>query len=117
MVQKVQVMLVDDIDGGEASETVSFSLDGSSYEIDLSEDNATKMREAFAAYVGQARRSGRSGRSGSAGTRQRRPGSTSRPAATDNAAVRAWAKENGHAVSERGRIATEVREAYDKATA
>lgn len=114
MAQKVQVMLVDDIDGGEASETVSFSLDGSSYEIDLSQDNATTMREAFATYAGQARRSARPR---STGTRQRRTGSTSRPAATDNAAVRAWAKQNGHAVSERGRIATEVREAYDKATA
>lgn len=114
MAQKVQVILVDDIDGGEATETVSFSLDGSSYEIDLSADNATKLREAFAPYVGQARRAGRS----TAPARARRAPSA-RPAAsgsgTDNAAIRAWAKANGHSVSERGRISTEVREAYEKA--
>ena len=47
MAQKVQVILVDDIDGGEADETVSFSLDGVSYEIDLSESNATELRDAL----------------------------------------------------------------------
>lgn len=112
MAQKVQVLLVDDLDGGEASETVSFALDGSSYEIDLSGDNAAKLREVFASYVGRARRSGRSG---SAGPRQRRTSSAPRQATSDNGAVRAWAKENGHAVSGRGRISTEIREAYDKA--
>ena len=60
MAQKVQVLLVDDIDGGEASETVSFALDGNSYEIDLSGKNATKLRDAFAKYVGAARKVGRS---------------------------------------------------------
>ena len=58
MAQKVTVLLVDDIDGGTADETVSFSLDGVSYEIDLSAKNAGKMRDAFAQYVGQARRVG-----------------------------------------------------------
>ena len=59
MAQKVQVLLVDDLDGGEASETVSFALDGSSYEIDLSGKNAEEMRDALAKYVGAARKAGR----------------------------------------------------------
>ena len=49
MAQKVQVLLVDDLDGGEATETVAFSLDGNSYEIDLSSENASKLRKEFAA--------------------------------------------------------------------
>ncbi len=117
MAQRVQVILVDDMDGGEASETVSFGLDGSSYEMDLSGDNAAKMREVFASYVGQARRSGRPA-SGGTGQRQRRATApAARPGSGENAAVRAWAKENGHAVSERGRISTEIRNAYEKAQA
>lgn len=114
MAQKVQVILVDDIDGGEATETVSFSLDGTSYEIDLSEDNATKLREVFAPYVGQARRAGRV----AAPARARRTAAPrSGGSGTDNGAIRAWAKENGHSVSERGRISGEVREAYERAHA
>lgn len=58
MAQKVQVLLVDDLDGGEASETVSFSLDGTSYEIDLSADNAGKLRKDFGQYVDHARKGG-----------------------------------------------------------
>ena len=56
MAQKVQVLLVDDLDGGEATETVAFSLDGTTYEIDLSSDNATKLRKEFAPYVDHARK-------------------------------------------------------------
>ena len=59
MAQKVQVLLVDDLDGGEASETVSFALDGNNYEIDLSGKNATELRDSFAKYVGAARKVGR----------------------------------------------------------
>ena len=58
MAQQVQVLLVDDIDGGKAAETVSFSLDGVSYEIDLSAKNAAKLRDALSTWVGHARRSG-----------------------------------------------------------
>src|SRR3954465_9124702 len=77
MAQKVQVILVDDVDGGEATETVSFALDGVSYEIDVSEPNATKLRDALAPGVGHARRlGGRSGGSGG-GTRARSGGSSS----------------------------------------
>jgi hypothetical protein len=111
MAQKVTVLLVDDIDGGTADETVSFSLDGVAYEIDLSADNAGRMRDAFAAYVGQARRVGgrASGGRGSGRGRGRRGG--------DNrtAEIREWARANGHKVNERGRIPATVIEAYDKA--
>ena len=104
MAQKVQVVLIDDLDGGDANETVTFGLDGATYEIDLSEQNAAQLREALAHWVGNARRvSGRTAR-----PTARRGGSSS----TDTTAVRAWAKENGFKVSERGRISAEVQEAY-----
>ena len=107
MAQKVQVVLIDDIDGGEAKETVTFGLDGATYEIDLSDRNAAQLRDALAHWVGNARRvSGRSSRP----TGRRGGGSSS--SSTDTTAVRAWAKENGYKVSERGRIASEVQEAY-----
>lgn len=118
MAQKVQVILVDDLDGGDAVETVSFALDGVSYEIDLNEDNAGRMREELAAWVGHARRTGgrSSSRSGSGRGAGRR--SASKPAAasgTETAVVREWARQNGHPVSERGRIKAEVLEAYHAA--
>ena len=111
MAQKVQVLLVDDIDGGTADETVSFALDGVSYEIDLTTAHATELRDALATWVGHARKTGgRSGGRGSSG------GGASRPRrSSDAGAVRAWAKENGFEVSERGRISAEIREAYDAA--
>lgn len=109
MAQKVQVLLVDDIDGGTADETVSFALDGVSYEIDLTSAHATELRDALATWVGHARKVG--GRS-SAG----RSSGAARPRrSSDAGAVRAWAKENGFEVSERGRISAEIREAYDAA--
>ncbi len=114
MAQRVQVLLVDDVDGGVADQTVSFGLDGSSYEIDLSSANAEKLRNAFAPYVGAARRSGRPegrGRAGSAG-----PRSAPRSGGGENAAIREWANANGHPVSGRGRISQQVRDAYAAAT-
>lgn len=102
MAQKVQVILVDDIDGGAASETVSFAVDGVSYEIDLSDKNAAKLRDALASWVGHGRRVG--------GRASRRQGRTSRSG--DTAAVREWARKNGHQVSDRGRVPAKVLEAY-----
>jgi hypothetical protein len=99
--QKVQVILVDDIDGGAAVETVGFSLDGVSYEIDLSVKNAGKLRDSFAAYVGAARRVG--GRSGRRNVTTRRASGGNR-----TAEIRAWAKSNKVKVSERGRISADV---------
>jgi hypothetical protein len=112
MAQKVQVVLIDDIDGGDADETVTFALDGVTYEIDLTNDNAAKLRDALAVWVGNARRvSGRasSGRSASRSSGRRSSGSE------DTAAIREWAKSNGYQVSERGRISATVRDAYNAA--
>lgn len=109
MAQKVQVILVDDLDGGEAEESVSFSLDGVTYEIDLSSINAEALREAIAPWVGHARRvSGRVGRG-------RGPGRPRTVAKADLGEVRAWARENGFQVSDRGRVSAEVMSAYDGA--
>ena len=112
MAQKVQVILVDDVDGGEADETVSFALDGISYEIDVSATNAESIRDALAPWVGHARRVG-----GRAGARVRAAVPKSRPASerTDLSDVRAWAREHGFQVSDRGRVSSEVRSAYEAA--
>ena len=97
MAQKVQVLLVDDVDGGTADETVTFALDGVSYEIDLTSDNAAKLRDAVAPWVGHARKvSGR----GSSATRSSAPARSSRRSGGDAQAIREWAKENGHTVSD-----------------
>jgi Lsr2 len=107
MAQRVQVVLEDDLDGGKADETVTFGLDGTTYEIDLSKKNAAKLRDALGAYVGAGRRvAGRRG-----GGRGRGRGRS----ASDSADIRAWARANGYEVSERGRISAEVREAYNAA--
>jgi hypothetical protein len=108
MAQHVQVVLVDDLDGGKAAETVSFALDGVSYEIDLSDKNAAKLRDALAAWVGNARRSG-----GRSGVRRGRPRATG--SGTDLAAMRQWGRKNGFKVSDRGRISAELQAAYSKA--
>ncbi len=108
MAQRVNIVLEDDIDGSDADETVTFALDGVSYEIDLNGKNAAALRDALAPYVGHARRSGgrRAGGRPSAGR-----GSAKR----DLGDVREWARSNGHQVSDRGRISAEVQAAYDKA--
>jgi hypothetical protein len=105
--QRVNVVLVDDIDGSDAAETVSFALDGVDYEIDLSEAHAEQLREAVALYVGHARRTGGRRRGG-----RRSSGGVDTGGGASAADVRAWAKENGWDVPERGRVSAEVREAY-----
>jgi hypothetical protein len=111
--QKVMVTLVDDLDGSEAGETVEFGLDGAFYEIDLSEQNAERLREALAQYVEHARRAG--GRKRAPG----RPGGAGRPPRTasadreQNQAIREWARKQGMNVSDRGRIPKEVTDAYN----
>ena len=119
MAQKVQVLLVDDIDQGEAAETVTFALDGVTYEIDLSEEHASALREAFAPWVGHARRVG--GR-GAAGKRTSAPKQAAKAPAgggegggRDTGEVRTWARENGYTVSHRGRISAEILQAFDDA--
>ncbi|GAA2346248.1 MULTISPECIES: histone-like nucleoid-structuring protein Lsr2 [Streptomyces] len=109
MAQKVQVLLVDDLDGGEADETVTFALDGKSYEIDLTTANADKLRDALEPYTKSGRRTG--GRA--AATRGKARVATG--GSQDTAKIRAWAKENGYEVNDRGRVPATVREAYEKA--
>jgi len=116
--QKVQVTLVDDLDGGSADETITFALDGTSYEIDLSKSNAKKLRDALNAYVGAARRSG--GRTARpAGQRGRgRPRGRAASASTGGAAIsdiRAWARSKGLPVNERGRIRADIVAKYEAA--
>lgn len=114
MAQKVQVLLVDDLDGTEAHETIAFSLDGTSYEIDLTDEHAAELRDAFAPWVGSARRAGgnRSSGRGSGTSRPRAAGSADRERVQ---AIREWARNNGHTVSERGRLSSAVVDAYEAA--
>jgi hypothetical protein len=100
MAQQVNIVLVDDIDGSAAAETVTFALDGKEYEIDLSAKNAAKLRDVFAPYVGHARR---------ASSRRRGARGATGPSPAD---IRAWARDNGFDVPDRGRVSSEVREAY-----
>ena len=115
MVQKVITKFIDDLDGSDASGTVEFGLDGRHYEIDLSDGNAARLRDVLAPYVEAARRSG-------GGRRPRRvaaaPAPAEKPARAsreETAAIRRWARENGHEISERGRIPKSVIEAYKAA--
>ncbi len=115
MASRTIVELTDDFDGKKADETVSFSLDGVSYEIDLSAKNAAELRKALAAYievgrrVGRGSRNGRSGRPAAAAPRSRKGSDY------DPAAVRAWAASNKVNVSARGRISSSVLEQYHAA--
>ena len=113
MAQRVNVVLVDDIDGNDAVETVTFALDGVEYEIDLSEDNANKLRESLSLYIGHGRRTGGRRRSGDQKTSRGRSGSSGSASDGPSASeIREWARANGHTVPDRGRVSAEVREAY-----
>ena len=104
MAQKVTVELEDDLDGGPADETVRFGFDGSDYEIDLSNKNAATLRRQLKPFIEHARKAGR-------GQRRR---STRTPSSRQHSgAVRAWAKQQGIAVSERGRIPASVIDQYE----
>jgi hypothetical protein len=110
MAQKHIVQLIDDLDGGPATDTVQFGVDGASYEIALSAKNAAKLRDALASYVANARRGSRSvGRpSSSAGRRSR----GTRGDRVQTQAIREWARKNGHKIGEKGRIPASILEAY-----
>lgn len=110
MAQKIHITLVDDIDHSTADENVTFGLDGINYEIDLSAENAKSLRDALATYVGAGRRVG--GRA----VRGRGPAAATK-AGSDVAQIRAWARDNGYTVHERGRIQAEIRDAYHAAQA
>jgi hypothetical protein len=106
MAQKVHIILVDDIDGSDAAETVSFALDGVNYEIDLNAENAAKLRESLAPFIAHGRKQGR--------TRAATPRRTSK-AASETAKIREWARSKGMTVSDRGRVSAEIRAAYEAA--
>jgi hypothetical protein len=109
MAQKVNIILVDDLDGGSADENVKFGLDGVNYEIDLSAANAAELRSSLERFIGAARKA-----SGSTGRTARAKASTG-GRSHDSAQIRQWARENGYTVNSRGRIQAEIQEAYQKA--
>jgi nucleoid-associated protein Lsr2 len=102
MAQRVEVILEDDIDGSPADETVRFALNGTQYEIDLSSENAQALRSSLGRYIEHARKAASVPRQ----TRSPRK-------RTDTSAVRAWAKERGMEISERGRIPASVMKEYE----
>jgi hypothetical protein len=108
--QRVEVVLVDDLDGGPAEETVQFALDSVSYEIDLNAENAQTLRDALAVYVGHGRKLGGRRSAGRGGARK-----TSR--SSETAQIRTWAKEQGLPVNERGRIPATIVAQYEAAHA
>lgn len=112
MAQRVQVILVDDLDGGQADETVKFGLDGFAYEIDLSHEHAGTLREALTDYVNVARKLGRYSVGGKAATSN---ASKSRAPIDreQNKAIREWAARVGKKISDRGRIAQSIVDEYN----
>ena len=107
MAKQTTVTLVDDLDGTEAEEQIEFAMDGRSYEIDLSAVNSARLREALEPFVSAARRTG--GRRRSTGSAAAARPSTDRE---QNQAIREWAQAQGMKISERGRIPSNVLEAY-----
>ncbi|MDR2113843.1 MAG: Lsr2 family protein [Bifidobacteriaceae bacterium] len=101
MASRTQVFLVDDLDGSEATDTVTFGLDGVTYEIDLNSEHADKLRQGLKVWVEAGRR--QTGRRASRGRTQ---------SSDETARIRAWAREQGLDVSDRGRIPAPLREAY-----
>jgi hypothetical protein len=110
MVQKVLVEMVDDIDGEIATQTLPFSLDGVSYEIDLSDDNAAALRGELDRYIAASRRVG--GRKIHLATGQ--SASDTNMDGQRVHQIREWALKNGYKVSARGRIPLEILDAYEQ---
>jgi hypothetical protein len=109
MAQKIQTLFIDDIDGGEADGTVRFALDGTDYEIDLSSKHNAELRAALGTYVAHARKL--------AGASRRPVGRAGRkPSTIDTVAVRAWARESGFDIKDRGRVPADLVAKYREAT-
>ena len=114
MAQQTTVRFIDDLDGSDAAGTFDFAIDGRQYQIDLSDENATKLRDALAPYVGAARKAGGRAR----GRAVRQTAVADKPARSNReqtAAIRDWARANGHQVNDRGRISKSVMDAYQAA--
>jgi len=107
MAQRVQVILVCDLHGDETpgTETMTFGVDGTSYELDLCNQHAAELRESLARYVGVARKS--TGRGAGSGRRRSRRGGSG-----EAARIREWARSQGLRVPERGRVPAELAEKY-----
>lgn len=110
MAQKVIIRLVDDIDGSEATETVAFGIDGRGYEIDLNSDNAERLRASLNDFVSAGRGVKKSGKAAKSGAPKNGSGA-------DPKAVRTWARDNGVACPDRGRVPSSVNDQYLAATA
>jgi hypothetical protein len=110
MAKQTTVRFVDDLDGSEASGTFDFSLEGRQYQVDLSDKNAAKLRDALAPFIDVARKTGGRGR-----RTQRQTDAPARSSREATHAIRQWAREHGHKVSDRGRISKTVMEAYKAA--
>ena len=108
MARKVQMILLDDIDGGEAKRTATFALDGKSYEIDLNEAHLDQLASALAPFIEKARKL-----TAGAGRRPAVRGAST--GGGDASTVRTWAREHGYEVSDRGRVPKEIRDAYSQA--
>jgi hypothetical protein len=108
MAQQIQTLFIDDLDGGAAEGTVRFALDGTDYEIDLSSEHSDELHTALRKYVDHARKVG--GAAHRPGTRGRRPSTV------DTGAVRAWARETGHDIKDRGRVPADLVAKYEAAT-
>lgn len=114
------VRLIDDLTGDQAEETVELAVDGVGYQIDLTSQNAATLREALAPYIGAGRRSEAVGQ-----RRRHRPSSASSVSSASlsperrqhNNAVRAWARQHGYSIRDRGRIPTDIVAAYERARA
>lgn len=111
MLQRVSILLEDDLDGSAADETLTFRLDGASYEIDLTNKHAEQLRSALSPWISPARQLG-----------GRRPAGRAvqgtGPARSDHEqldAIRQWARRNGHSINDRGRIPAAIRDAFDAA--
>jgi hypothetical protein len=107
--QKIQVLLIDDLDGSEAEATVRFGLDGTEYEIDLNAEHAQPLRDALSRYVQAARRAGGGARRPARGGRRAAGG-------VDSTEVREWAKAQGIEVKDRGRVPAKLVARFKAAT-
>lgn len=105
MARKTRIVLSDDLDGSAATSTIGFALDGVTYEIDLNDKNAQKLRDDFAAWLEHSRRVGGRARRG-----------TSRGRSDETNRIREWAQVNGYEIADRGRVSSEIRAAYAAAS-
>jgi hypothetical protein len=116
MAQQTTVRFIDDLDGSDAVGTVTFSLENRAYEIDLSDENTDKLHDALAPFIEHARKAGGPGGRARTQRQTKVADKSDRSKRKDTAAIREWARQHGHKVSDRGRIPKSVVEAYQAAS-